>query len=63
MKLEEAIDRATAYSQENGEATYIILEDDDWDWATEEDMDGFYLGAVPRYTITPEGEVLRGHGE
>lgn len=59
MNLDQAIERARQYAAEKDEIAYIVRENEEWDWATEEDLEGFYLGTRPVYAITGDGECER----
>jgi hypothetical protein len=59
MTLSAAIQHARKWSRKKGIETFVFLEDaetDDYGVGDDFDLETFYAGQEPLYTITPEGE-------
>jgi len=57
MKLQTAIKQAIKKAKFLDDEIYIICEDGEYHWATNWDLDTFYLGATVLYTVLPDGSV------
>lgn len=57
MTRKDAVKAGRQIARKRNTEMYVVVSEDGYDWASEEHLEGYYLGATVVYEIHPDGTL------